>query len=88
MNDLHDDDHAATAADRLLAATIYLMTSHARTGCPRLACMVEHHLKLIARHPGSSERVAIICRQLAAAWIAIRRHNESELVAPATSAVH
>jgi hypothetical protein len=63
-------------ADRLLAAAIYLMSCHARNRCPRLACMIGHHLELIGRHPGAGERVMDICRKLANAWEAIRRHDE------------
>ncbi|QJR11069.1 hypothetical protein DSM104443_02140 [Usitatibacter rugosus] len=55
-------------ADRLLAAAIYLMSCHARSGCPRIACMVERHLQLLGRHPQVGEHVRHTCRQLAAAW--------------------
>lgn len=63
-------------ADRLLAATIYLMSCHARSHCPRVACMVEHHLRLIGRHLGTTDRVRDVAQKLAAAWAAIRRHDE------------
>lgn len=71
-----DDEPALPEADRLLAAAIYLMTCHARSRCPRLALIVEHHLELLARHPEAGERVATTCRQLASAWRAIRGHDE------------
>lgn len=70
------DDDVLPEADRLLATTIYLMSCHARSHCPRLACMIGRHLELIARHPEAGERVAVACQQLASAWVAIRRHNE------------
>jgi hypothetical protein len=70
------EDVAVPAADRLLAAALYLMSCHARTQCPRLACMIERHLDLIARHPGAGERVADTCRRLALSWVAIRQHDE------------
>lgn len=63
-------------ADRLVAAAIYLMSCHARTGCPRLASMIEHHLRLIGRHAGVTDRVRDIAQKLAASWTAIRRHDE------------
>jgi hypothetical protein len=72
-----EDDPAIPEADRLLAATIYLMSCHARSHCPRLACMIGHHLELIARHPGAGARIAVTCKQLANAWVAIRRHDEN-----------
>jgi hypothetical protein len=70
------DDEPLPEADRLLAATIYLMSCHARNHCPRLAWMIGQHLGLIARHPGAGERVVMTCKQLANAWEAIRRHDE------------
>lgn len=79
-------------ADRLVAATIYLMSCHARTSCPRLACMIEHHLRLIGRHAGVTDRVRDIAQKLAASWTAIRRHDEHRaLVArmePGNSKLH
>jgi len=71
-----DDDDLDPEADRLLCAAIYLMSCHARSHCPRLACMIRHHLELIARHPGSGERISLMCRQLRSAWDAIQRHDE------------
>jgi len=71
-----DDEDLDPEADRLLCATIYLMSCHARSRCPRLACMIGHHLDLIARHPGSGERISLMCRQLRSAWEAIRVCDE------------
>lgn len=70
------DEEARNEADRQLAATIYLMSCHARTRCPRLALMVERHLALIARNPGAGEHVRETCRRLAAAWTCVREHDE------------
>jgi hypothetical protein len=75
------DDELDPDADRLVCATIYLMSCHARSHCPRLACMIGHHLELIARHPGAGERVAAMCRQLGNAWEAIRGCDEQAGVA-------
>jgi hypothetical protein len=71
-----DPEDMDPEADRLLCAAIYLMSCHARNHCPRLACMIGHHLELISRHPGSTERIALMCRQLRAAWEAIRQFDE------------
>jgi len=60
----------AGEADRLLAAALFLMSCHARNGCPRIACMVERHLQLLGRHPEVGEHVRHTCLQLAAAWAA------------------
>jgi hypothetical protein len=70
-------------ADRLLAATIYLMSCHARSRCPRLAAMVGMHLRLLGRHPELGDRVRDSCQKLCAAWEAIRRHDEVVLAAVA-----
>jgi len=70
------DDVKRREADRLLSATIYLMSCHARTACPRLASMVERHLELIAGHPESGELVRETCRKLAAAWQTVRGNDE------------
>ena len=77
MSPSPDDDPEAAAreADRLLAATLYLMTCHARTGCPRLAAMIRHHLELAARHAGSGEHVGHMSRKLANAWRAVMAHD-------------
>ena len=81
-------DHAedvfleAEQADRLLAATIYLMSCHARSGCPRLACMIGIHLRQLGRHPGTGEHVRDSCQKLCAAWEAIRRHDERREAPP------
>ena len=76
-----DDEDIDPEADRLLCAAIYLMSCHARSHCPRLACMIGHHLDLIARHPGSGERIALMCRQLRGSWDAIRRYDEGTATA-------
>ena len=72
-----DEESSAEASDRMLAATLYLMSCHARTRCPRLACMVERHLALLARHPGTRAHVADLARKLANSWRAIRSHDEA-----------
>lgn len=73
---MDDEDVQRSEADRMLAAAIYLMSCHARNHCPRLACMVGRHLQLLARHPGAGDHVGDTCRRLAAAWEAIRQHDE------------
>ncbi|APV51081.1 hypothetical protein BWI17_16155 [Betaproteobacteria bacterium GR16-43] len=71
-----EDDERQCEADRLLAATIYLMSCHARSGCPRVACMVQHHLELIGRHAEAGDYVRDTCRRLAAAWEMVRASDE------------
>lgn len=78
----HDDD-----ADRIVAATLYLMSCHARSHCPRLAVMIERHLQLLAGHAGSGAHVADTCRKLSCAWRAIARHDEN-LPPPAARPPH
>jgi len=63
-------------ADRLVAATIYLMTCHARTACPRLACMIHHHLRIMGRHAGVTEEVRDIAQRLASSWSVVRARDE------------
>jgi hypothetical protein len=66
-------------ADRLLAAVLYLMCCHARTGCPRLAFMIEKHFEAIGHHPEVGDRVRDTCRRLRASWVAIRQHGEGHV---------
>ncbi len=90
-DDMHREPNDETdlgEADRILAAAIYLMSCHARNGCPRLAYMVQRHFELIARHPGSGEQVRDTCKRLMAAWSAIGSHDverASTEPAPASS---
>jgi hypothetical protein len=70
------EDSNLREADRLMAATIYLMSCHARTRCPRLAYMVERHLELIARNPECGEFVRDTCNKLSAAWECVRGADE------------
>jgi hypothetical protein len=85
---MNEDDECAREADRMLAAAIYLMTCHARSGCPRLACMVRHHFRQLSRHPGSGALVREMCRRLAAAWEAVMRHDERRALNAATNPPH
>lgn len=71
-----------TEGDRLLAATIYLMSVHARRRCPRLAGMVGMHLRLLGRHAELGPHVRDSCQKLAAAWEAIRACDERAQAAP------
>jgi hypothetical protein len=82
MNCPNPEAPSSAESDRLVAATIYLMSCHARCNCPRLAHMVVRHLEQIARDPGCGERVADTCMRLANAWEAIRRHDEIAARAP------
>jgi hypothetical protein len=69
----HDVEHECAAqADRLLAATLYLMSAYARTRCVRLAGMIEHHLGLIACNGEVSPCVGAVARQLVTTWHALQ----------------
>ncbi len=68
--------HTEDEADRLIAATMYLMSCHARSRCPRLACMVRRHLSLIGRHPAVTEGVRDMAHKMACAWKAILEYDE------------
>lgn len=54
--------------ERLMAATLFLMTQHARCGCPRLACIVGRHLSLLAKHPAAGRLVRDMAGRLAPTW--------------------
>ena len=69
-------DESDGDADRVVAATLYLMSCHARNHCPRLAHMIGQHLRLLAHHDQAGVHVADTCSRLSAAWEAIRRHDE------------
>lgn len=83
-----DEERINDESGRMLAATLYLMSCHARTQCPRLACMVERHLALLARHPGTQAHVADLARKLANSWRAIRVHDEAKQRAARGTALH
>jgi hypothetical protein len=76
MDHAMTDEEFSREADRLLSAAIYLMSCHARNGCPRLALMVGRHLELIARHPQAGDLVRETCQRLAAAWESVRQNDE------------
>jgi hypothetical protein len=78
---MNEDEDKAREADRLVASALYLMTCHARNGCPRIAGIVERHFLHIARNPESGELVRDMCRRLAAAWRAVRQHDECKACA-------
>ena len=52
----------------LAAATIYLMTHYARTGCPRLALCVSRHLQSLALHPDAGPVLRDMCAGLHGCW--------------------
>ena len=55
-------------AETITAALIYLMSHHARTGCPRLAVCVARHMQCLALHPDSPQVVRDICAALHGPW--------------------
>lgn len=64
---LADEIHAGSA-DALLASTLYLMSRHAASPCPRLAKVVDRHLAAVAVHPGCGALVRETCRRAAPEW--------------------
>jgi hypothetical protein len=61
-------DAEESRVEILAAATIYLMTHYARTGCPRLAVCVSRHLQCLALHPDAPPVLRDICAGLHGAW--------------------
>ena len=55
-------------AETLTAALLYLMTHHARTGCPRLAICISRHMQCLATHRDAPAVVRDICASLQGAW--------------------
>ena len=54
--------------ETLTAALLYLMTQHARTGCPRLAAQVSRHMQWLALHPQAQPVVRDVCASLHGTW--------------------
>jgi len=54
--------------ETVAAALIYLMTHHARTGCPRLAVCISRHMQCLAVHPDAPPVLRDICASLHGAW--------------------
>lgn len=61
-------DPESSRPEALIAATLYLMTHYARTGCPRLALCISKHLQCLAVHPGADPIVREICAGVHGAW--------------------
>jgi hypothetical protein len=54
--------------DMIVATLLYLMTHHARTGCPRLALCISRHMQCLATHPDAAPVVRDISASLHGAW--------------------
>jgi hypothetical protein len=50
-------DPEATRLETLVASLVYLMTHHARTGCPRIAVCVSRHMQALALHPAAAPQL-------------------------------
>jgi hypothetical protein len=61
-------DDESSRVETIVAALLYLMTHHARTGCPRLAVCVSRHMQCLAGHPDAPPVVRDICAALHGAW--------------------
>lgn len=58
------------APDTLVAAALYLMTSHAKGGCPMVGRMVLRQLNYLAQHPSAEVTPMLreVCLKLACEW--------------------
>ena len=67
----------------LLAAALYLATSYARTGCPRLCDMIIRQLRIIRGYSGNvtPQVTRELCGQLLAEWERIRAERVAALTA-------
>jgi hypothetical protein len=65
---MQTDDPEVPRVDTLVASLVYLMTHHARTGCPRLAVCVSRHMQALALHPEAAPVLRDICASLHGAW--------------------
>ncbi len=61
-------DDEPSRVETIVAALLYLMTHHARTGCPRVAICVSRHMQCLASHPGAPPVVRDTCAALHGAW--------------------
>jgi hypothetical protein len=61
-------DSNVSRPEMLVAATLYLMTHYARTGCPRLAICISKHLQCLATHPDADPVIRDICAGMHGVW--------------------
>lgn len=59
---------AESSAETLMAALVFLMSHHARTGCPRLALCISRHMQCLAMHPDAAPVLRDVCAGLQGAW--------------------
>jgi hypothetical protein len=71
--DLRDAPPADGRPETLLAATILLMSAHARDGGPRLADAVLRHLELLAARDDLPGVLTATCDQAADLWVPLAR---------------
>ena len=64
--------------ETITAALLYLMTQHARTGCPRLAMYVSRHMQCLALHPDAPPVLRDICASLHGCWSKAARQQEHD----------
>lgn len=57
-------DDEPSRVDTIVAALLYLMTQHARTGCPRLAVYISRHMQCLACHGGATAVLRETCASL------------------------
>jgi hypothetical protein len=71
----------STRIETLLAATLFLMTHYARTGCPRLAACISRHVQCVCVHPDVDPVIREICTNVYDTWreAAVRRQPADSL---------
>jgi len=77
----HEDDTLPDDVERLLAATLALMTTFYR--CPHVAVCRKllDNLALLARHPGLSDPLRTVCRNAQARWASTLEEVEQAIAA-------
>jgi len=65
---MHSPEPEESRFETIAAATIYLMSHYARTGCPRLALCISRHLQCLALHGEAPAVLRDICAGLHGSW--------------------
>jgi len=74
-------EQRADRLDTLIAATLFLMTAHARNGHdPRLAGVVQRHLEALADHADTPGVLGAVCEQAADHWSGLARTEAAAAV--------
>jgi hypothetical protein len=69
-------DDEASRVETIVAGLLYLMTQHARTGCPRLTVYIFRHMQCLACHSAAPAVLPETCALLRNAWNEAAPHAE------------